>query len=157
MGWKRTTRRTCCRRHTRTRRPQRRAPAQRADGPLDRQPSSASSACYASSGYPLGHIDAVGAREICALSRVITAQCRRTQGAKKSPCHNLKTRLAAKILMQQAEQQMVLPDTIDAEIASRQAFAVKATFLQHPDRGRIGGNAGGLDAMKIEFPEQRRQ
>src|SRR5450631_1841001 len=95
--------------------------------------------------------------ERCELSRVITAQCRRTQGAKKSPCHNLTTRLAAKILMQQAEQKVVLPDAIDTEIASRQAFAVKATFLQHPDRGRIGGNAGGLDAMKIEFPEQRRQ
>src|SRR5450631_3526121 len=95
--------------------------------------------------------------EKCALSRVITAQCRRTQGAKNSPCHNLKTRLAAKILMQQAEQQVVLPDPVDAEIASRQAFAVEAAFLQHPDRRRIGGNAGGLDAMEIEFPEQRWQ
>ena len=40
----------------------------------------------------------------------------------------------AEILMQQAEQQVVLPDAIDTEIASRQAFAVKATFLQHPKR-----------------------
>src|SRR6187200_451701 len=61
---------------------------------------------------------------------------------------------AAKILMQQAEQQMVLPDAVDAEIAPRQPLAGEAAFLQHPDRGRIGGNAGGLDAVQIEFAEQ---
>src|SRR5690242_9754022 len=32
-------------------------------------------------------------------------------------------RSAAKILMQQAEQQMVLPDAVDAEIAPRQSLA----------------------------------
>src|SRR3977135_1070111 len=67
------------------------------------------------------------------------------------------TRLAAKILVQQAEQQVVLPDPVDAEIAPRQALAGKPAFLQHPDRGRVGGNAGGLDAVQIEFAEQRRQ
>src|SRR5581483_7491245 len=50
----------------------------------------------------------------------------------------------AKILMQQAEQQMVLPDAVDAEIAPRQALAGEAAFLEHPDRRRIGGDAGGL-------------
>src|SRR6266508_2607786 len=64
---------------------------------------------------------------------------------------------AAKILMQQAEQQVVLPDAVDAEIAPRQALAAEAAFLQHPDRRRIGGNAGGLDAVKIELAEQRWQ
>src|SRR5882757_828957 len=65
--------------------------------------------------------------------------------------------LAAKILVQQAEQQVVLPDAVDAEIASRQTFAIESAFLEHPDRRRIGGNAGGLDAVKIELTEQRRQ
>jgi hypothetical protein len=37
--------------------------------------------------------------------------------------------LAAKILMQQAEQQVVLPDAIDAEIAPRQALAAESAFL----------------------------
>src|SRR6266487_5693983 len=64
---------------------------------------------------------------------------------------------AAEILMQQAEQQMVLPDAIDAEIAPRQPLAGEAAFLQHPDRRRIGGDAGGLDAVEIELAEQRRQ
>src|SRR5216110_2268418 len=59
--------------------------------------------------------------------------------------------------MQQAEQQMVLPDAVDAEIAPRQALAAEAAFFQHPDRRRIGGDAGGLDAVKIELAEQRRQ
>src|SRR4030088_3817847 len=52
---------------------------------------------------------------------------------------------------------MVLPDAVDAEIAPRQALAAKTAFLQHPDRGRVGGNAGGLDAVQIELAEQRRQ
>src|SRR5207253_10288579 len=64
---------------------------------------------------------------------------------------------AAEILMQQAEQQMVLPDTVDTEIAPRQPLAGEAAFLQHPDRRRIGGNAGGLDAVQVELAEQRRQ
>src|SRR5271170_1207499 len=54
------------------------------------------------------------------LAGVIAAQWRRTQGAERAACHNLKTGLAAKILMQEAEQQMVLPDAVDAEIAPRQ-------------------------------------
>src|SRR6267142_2771115 len=156
MGWSRTRRRTCYHRRSRTGRPQRQAPAQRADGPPDRRPSSASSACYASSGCPRS-THAFSTLEGHTRSRVITAQCRRTQGSKKSADHYLETRLAAKILVQQAEQQVVLPDAIDAEIASRQTFAVKSAFLKHPDRRRIGGNAGGLDAVKIEFAEQRRQ
>src|SRR5712664_4985102 len=156
MGWNRTRRRTCCRRRSRTGRRQRQAPAPRADGPPDRRPSSASSACYASSRCPRS-THAFSALEGRTRSRVITAQCRRTQGSKKSADHYLETRLAAKILMQQAEQQVVLPDAIDAEITSRQTFAAKSAFLKHPDRRRIGGNAGGLDAVKIEFAEQRRQ
>src|SRR5450631_658042 len=68
-----------------------------------------------------------------------------------------KTGLAPKILMQQAEQQMVLPDAIDEEIAPRQALAVETALLQYPDRGGIAGNAGGLDAVQVEFAEQRRQ
>src|SRR5258707_5400054 len=64
---------------------------------------------------------------------------------------------AAKILMQQAKQQMVLPDAVDAEIAPRQPLAAEAAFLQHPDRGRIGRDAAGLDAGKIQFAEQRGQ
>src|SRR5258705_2212530 len=82
--------------------------------------------------------------------RVITAQWRRTQGA-GNPVS------AAKILMQQAEQQMVLPDAVDAEVAPRQALATESAFLQHPDRRGVGGDAGRLDAVEIELAEQRRQ
>src|SRR4051812_14164908 len=46
---------------------------------------------------------------------------------------------AAEILIEQAEQQMVLPDAVDAEIAPRQPFAGEAAFLQHPDRGELLG------------------
>src|SRR5258708_1324178 len=85
--------------------------------------------------------------------RVITAQWRRTQGKRQHP----KTRSAAKILMQQAEQQMILPDAVDAEIAPRQALAGKTAFLQHPDRCRIGGNAAGLDPIQIDLANHARQ
>src|SRR5258706_14090650 len=64
---------------------------------------------------------------------------------------------AAKILMQQAKQQMVLPDAVDAKVAPRQPLAAEAAFLQNPDRGRIGGDAGGLDAGKIGLAEQQGQ
>src|SRR4051812_31876443 len=49
--------------------------------------------------------------------RVITAQWRRTQGVypARTPFGS-----AAKILVQQAEQQVVLPDAVDAEVAPRQ-------------------------------------
>src|SRR3954462_5597359 len=62
---------------------------------------------------------------------------------------------AAEILVQQAEQQMVLPDPVDAEITAAQPLAGEAALLQHPDRRRIGGNAGGLDPVQIELAEQR--
>src|SRR3981081_3534574 len=64
---------------------------------------------------------------------------------------------AAKILMQQAEQQMVLPDAVDAEIAPRQTLAAETAFLQHRHPRRIGGNAGSPDAVKVELAEQRGQ
>src|ERR1700719_3871264 len=62
--------------------------------------------------------------------------------------------LAAEILVQQAEQQVILPDAVDAEIAARQPLAGETAFLEHPDRRRVGGNAGGLDAMQVELAEQ---
>src|ERR1700722_13600447 len=67
------------------------------------------------------------------------------------------TGLAAKILMQQAEQQVVLPDAVDAEVTPRQALAGKAALFQYPDRRRVGGDTGGFDPVQIEFAEQRRQ
>src|SRR6185437_7822745 len=91
------------------------------------------------------------------LGRVIAAQWRRTQGIEQARSKASSKASAAKILVQQAEQQMVLPDAVDAEIAPCQSLAGKPAFLQYPDRGRVGGNAGGLDAVQIEFAEQRRQ
>jgi len=44
--------------------------------------------------------------------------------------------------LQQAEQQVVLPDAIDAEIASRQTFAVKSAFSST----RIDGALEGMQA-----------
>src|ERR1700730_11115326 len=148
-------RRTGCRRRTRTGpRPQPQAPAPCADGPPDRQPPFASSACYASSGNP---------QDVLKISRPLKGSARLapyTSAMAANPRRVPKSRnqgLTAKILMQQAEQQMVLPDAVDAEIAPRQPLAREAAFLQHPDRGRIRGNAGGLDAVQIELAEQRWQ
>src|ERR1700712_4886009 len=96
------------------------------------------------------------ARVRCAragYSSAIPANPRRSRGG----WQYLETRLAAEILVQQAEQQMILPDAVDAKIAPRQPFAAEAAFLQHPDRGRVGGNTGGLDAVQVEFAEQRWQ
>src|SRR5258708_1470135 len=47
-------------------------------------------------------------------------------------------RVTAKILVQKAEQQMVLPDAVDAEIAPRQPLPCKAAFLHHPDPRSVG-------------------
>src|SRR6185437_7293887 len=87
-------------------------------------------------------------------SRVITIRSRRTQGALLHPENE---HLPAKILVQQAEQQMVLPDAVDAEIAPREPLAGKAAFLQHPDRRRIRRDTGRLDPVQIELAEQGRQ
>src|SRR6516164_6091582 len=72
-------------------------------------------------------------------------------------CSCSTTILAAEILMQQAEQQVILPDAVDAEIAPRQPLAAKAAFLEHADRRRVGGNAGGFHPVQIELAKQGRQ
>src|SRR6185312_11660360 len=63
----------------------------------------------------------------------------------------------AKILVQQAEQKMILPDAVDAEIAPRQPLPAEAAFLQHTDRGCVRRDAGGFDAVQVELAEQGRQ
>ncbi len=77
----------------------------------------------------------------------------RNDGEPKAGAAILKSTVNAKILVQKAEQQMVLPDAVDAEVAPRHSFAGEAAFLQHADRGGIGGNAGGLDAVQIQFAD----
>src|ERR1700730_17393179 len=78
-------------------------------------------------------------------------------GALNAACDERCNKLTAKVLMQQTEQEMILPCAVDAEIAPRQPLAGKAAFLENPDGRLIAGNASRLDAMQIEFAEQRRQ
>src|ERR1700744_5292817 len=54
---------------------------------------------------------------------LIAIGSRRTQGALLHPKVGPPALLTPEILVQQAEQQMVLPDAVDAEIAPRQALA----------------------------------
>src|ERR1043166_8282504 len=54
------------------------------------------------------------------------------------------------------EQQVVLPQPVDAEILPRIAFARKARVFQEPDRGRVGGNAGRLEPVQAQRSERER-
>src|SRR5258706_15293811 len=66
------------------------------------------------------------------LARYISAMAANPRRVPKSR----NRRLTAKILVQQTEQQMVLPDAGNAEGAPPQSLPGEAALLQHPDRGR---------------------
>src|SRR5438552_13763551 len=58
-----------------------------------------------------------------------------------------------RIVLEAGKQQMILPDPIDAQVFARITLPPKAVFLQQPDRGDIGGDAGRFDAMQPQGPE----
>jgi hypothetical protein len=45
------------------------------------------------------------------------------------------------------KQQVILPDTVDAQILMGVALADEAIFFQKPDRAGIGGDAGGFQPV----------
>src|SRR5256885_733614 len=68
-----------------------------------------------------------------------------------APRHS--TRAAA---VEPREQQMILPQAVDAEIFACIAFAREAHFFQKPDRGGIGGNASRFQPVKTQRSEGER-
>ena len=60
-------------------------------------------------------------------------------------------------MLETGKQQMVLPHPVDAQVFAGKAFAPKSGFLQQADRGRIGRDAGGLDAMQPQGLEGERK
>src|SRR5689334_23939592 len=63
---------------------------------------------------------------------------------------------ARSIARKAREQQMVLPQPVDAEVLPRVALAREAGVFQEPDRGRIGRNAGGLEPVQAQRAECER-
>ena len=57
--------------------------------------------------------------------------------------------LPPKIILQQTEQQVILPRAVDAQVSPRQPLAREAAFFQHADRRRVGRDAGRLDAVYL--------
>src|SRR6187455_2988112 len=57
--------------------------------------------------------------------------------------------LAVEIIVQHAEQQVILPDSVDAKIAARQPLPREAALFQHTNGRHIARNAGSLDAMQV--------
>src|SRR5215470_3165227 len=93
--------------------------------------------------YPLHH--APDALKLLGFSRgnalvrcLIAAQPWRSQGllARSAGFEN-----RLRIVLEAGEQQVVLPDPVDAEILAGKAFALEAGFLQQPDRRDIRGDA----------------
>src|SRR5712692_5204366 len=60
------------------------------------------------------------------------------------------------IVLETREQQMVLPDPVDAKILAGKALALEAGLFQEPDGPDIGGDASGFDAVQPQCPERER-
>src|SRR6202047_1803073 len=56
-------------------------------------------------------------------------------------------------VLQPRIEQMILPDTVDAQIFARIALAYESGVFQKPRRAGIGRDAGGLDAMQPQGAE----
>src|SRR5215467_6793859 len=61
------------------------------------------------------------------------------------------------IVLEPGEQQMVLPDAVDAEVLARITLARKAAALEQANGRCIGRDAGGLDPVQPQRPERERQ
>ena len=48
---------------------------------------------------------------------------------------------------------MIAPTPVDLQIALRNAFVFEAAFFQHPARGCVFRQAGGLDPAKVKMRE----
>src|SRR5579859_4958130 len=64
---------------------------------------------------------------------------------------------AAKILVEQPEQEVILPNSVDAEITPGQAFTNETAFFEHAHRCVIRGDAGRLDTVQVQLAEHKRQ
>src|SRR6516162_5101517 len=61
-----------------------------------------------------------------------------------------------RIALEARKEQMVLPHAVDAQVFARKAFSPKSGLLQEADRGDIGRDTGGLDAMQPQRLECER-
>src|SRR5437588_68479 len=62
-----------------------------------------------------------------------------------------------RVVAQPREQQVVLPDAIDAEVLTGKPFSAESGLLQQTDGGRVRRDAGGLDAMQPQRRKRKRQ
>src|SRR5215469_2057852 len=79
-----------------------------------------------------------------------------TGTSSKVPMPRAQLRSGVRITLEPREEQMVLPGAVDAEIFAGKAFAAEPGLLEQPDRGRVGRDAGGLDAMQAQRLEGER-
>src|SRR5262245_39491167 len=61
------------------------------------------------------------------------------------------------VVLQQGKQIVVLPDTVDLEIAARAPLARKSGFFQDARGGNIMRQTGGLEPMQSQHVEGERQ
>src|SRR5580658_10045328 len=56
--------------------------------------------------------------------------------------------LRPRSVLKACKQQVILPDTVDAQILARVALADETVFFQEPDRAGIGRDAGGFQPVQ---------
>src|SRR4051812_2155287 len=79
--------------------------------------------------------------------------CLPKQDARVEPTHH---GALLRVVLQTRIEQVVLPLAVDAEVLARVALALEAGLLQQPDRGLVGRDARGLEAVQPQIAERER-
>ena len=80
----------------------------------------------------------------CAQAPFLAAGARRHQAPAVS---------RSRIVLQQGEKIMILPNAVDLQVAARHAFALEARLLEHARGGQVVRQARGLQPMQAERAE----
>src|SRR5262245_14142408 len=64
-------------------------------------------------------------------------------------------RLATRVSVEQRVKQVILPNTVDSQIATREPFALETGLFQQSDRGRVARDAGRLEPVQFERVEHK--
>src|SRR5262245_57255239 len=62
-------------------------------------------------------------------------------------------RLTTRVSVEQRVKQMILPNAVDSQIATREPFALETGLFQQSDRGRVARDAGRLEPVQFERVE----
>src|SRR5262245_21018445 len=62
-------------------------------------------------------------------------------------------RLTTRVSVEQRVKQMILPNAVDSQIATREPLALETGLFQQSDRGRVARDAGRLEPVQFERVE----